>query len=119
MLADENIDPEVVRFMRSKGFDVQDVIENGWAGLDDEQILELAHRDGRAVVTHDSDFGTLAIPKGNPFTGIFYLKPGHIDTAFTLQSVTALLEKVEEVHPPFIVVVQHGRSGIRIRYRQK
>jgi predicted nuclease of predicted toxin-antitoxin system len=88
-------------------------------GTDDEQLLELAHSQGRAILTHDSDFGTLVIAAGKPFTGIIYLKPGHIQTMFTLQSITALLEKLEEVFPPFIVVVHHGHSDIRIRYRQK
>ena len=72
LLTDENIDPEVVVYLRSEGFDVVDVLESGWAGMDDEQILDIAHDQGRAVVTHDSDFGTLAIAAGKPFTGIIY-----------------------------------------------
>lgn len=118
-LTDENIDPDVVSYLRSRGFDLMDVVESGWEGMDDEQILDKAHSQGRTVMTHDSDFGTLAIAAGKPFTGIIYLKPGHIKTEFTLQSVAALLEKVEDVAPPFIIVAHHGQSGIRIRYRQK
>jgi predicted nuclease of predicted toxin-antitoxin system len=119
LLADENIDPIVINYFRSQGFDTQSVIENSWAGLDDERILEHAFRLSRVIVTHDSDFGKLTIPEGKPFTGIIYLKPGHIDPSFTLLSIEVLLDKVEAVQPPFIIVVQHGRGGIRIRYRQK
>jgi len=119
LLSDENIDPDVVSYLRSQGFDLLDVVESDWEGMEDEQILDKAHSQGRAVLTHDGDFGTLAIAAGKPFTGIIYLKPGHIKTEFTLQSVAALLEKVEVVELPFIIVVHPGKSGIRIRYRQK
>jgi predicted nuclease of predicted toxin-antitoxin system len=117
LLAYENIDPEVIQRLREEGFDIAGVIGNGCAGKDDEEVLGLAHSQGRAVLTHDSDFGTLVIAAGKPFTGIIYLKPGHIQTAFTLQSLSALLEKIEDVSPPFIIVVQHNSTGIRIRYR--
>ncbi len=58
-------------------------------------------------------------PKVVAFTGIIFLKPGHIETKFTLQSIDALLEKVQEVTPPFIIVIHHSMLGIKIRYRQK
>lgn len=40
-LTDENIDPQVVVRLRSEGFDVFDVLENGLTGTDDEQLLGL------------------------------------------------------------------------------
>ena len=119
LLTDENIDPGVVAYLRSEEFDVLDVIESGLSGSDDEQLLEIAHAQGRVVITHDSDFGTLVVAAGKPFTGIIYLKPGHIQTTFTMDSLQALLNKLPKVQPPFIIVVQHGREGIRIRYRQR
>ena len=119
LFTDENIDPDVVAYLRLEGFDVFDVIENGLSGSDDEQLLALAHAQGRIVVAHDSDFGTLAIAAGKPFKGIIYLRPGHIETYFTLQSIAALLREITEVHPPFIIVVRHGIAGIRIRYRPR
>ncbi len=119
LLTDENIDPSIVGHLRKLGFDVFDIVENGLAGSDDETILDLANQQKRVVVTHDSAFGTLVIASGKPFAGIIYLKPGHIQTEFHITSIKALLEKVEEVTIPFIVVVFHSQAGIRIRYRQK
>ncbi len=119
LLTDENIDPDVTSYLRSQGFDVFDVLENNLMGTDDEQLLELAHSQGRAVLTHDSDFGTLVIAAGKSFTGIIYLKPGHIRTNFTLQTIAALMSQVKDVHPPFIIVAQHSLTDVRIRYRQR
>lgn len=119
LLTDENIDPEVVAALRFHGFDVFDVVENGLGGYEDEWLLDLAYRQNRAVITHDSDYGTLVNSENKPFVGIIFLKPGHIETVFTLQSVEALLEKVPEVTAPFFIVVHHAMAGIRIRYRQR
>lgn len=119
LLTDENIDPEVVEALRFHGFDVFDVVENGLGGSEDEWLLDLAFQQNRAVVTHDSDYGTLVIAENKPFFGIIFLKPGHIETEFTLQSVEVLLEKVPEVIAPFFIVVHHAVAGIRIRYRQR
>jgi hypothetical protein len=43
------------------------------------------------VVTHDADFGTLAILQNEPLVGIVYLRPGHIDAQFTVATFQAVL----------------------------
>jgi hypothetical protein len=60
-LTDENIHPDVVAHLRARGLDVSDVREQGWYGRSDEELLREAHRAGRIVLTHDGDFGTLAL----------------------------------------------------------
>ena len=60
-LADMNIAVPVVRFLRSQGVDIRSAREEGWGALTDSQILAQAHAMGRFVLTHDSDFGTLAV----------------------------------------------------------
>lgn len=117
-LTDENIQNQVVEFLISQGLDIQTVIENGLNATDDEVILAFAHQQNRIVLTHDSDFGTLAIAEGKPFFGIIYLKPGHIVPTFTIESLEALLLNIEEFTSPCIVVVQHKISSVRIRVRQ-
>jgi predicted nuclease of predicted toxin-antitoxin system len=49
-----------------------------WAGNwetdpGDEEILSIAHREGRVLVTLDKDFGELAILFGQPHSGIIRL----------------------------------------------
>lgn len=39
----------------------------------DEEILAIAYRDGRILITLDKDFGELAIVKGTPHCGIVRL----------------------------------------------
>ena len=74
ILTDENISPKVVGFLRNVGLDVLDVKEQHWHGQNDEVLLDIAFRDHRFILTHDSDFGTLAVNKGKPYYGILYLR---------------------------------------------
>jgi predicted nuclease of predicted toxin-antitoxin system len=62
----------VLRVLASAG---HDVIWAGDWGKDpgDEEILSIAHREGRVLVTLDKDFGELAILFGQPHSGIVRL----------------------------------------------
>jgi predicted nuclease of predicted toxin-antitoxin system len=118
VLTDENIDAEIVIFLRSRGFDVRDVKEDGLVGSDDLPLLQLAVSENRMVLTHDSDFGTLAILNGEPYIGIVYLRPGHIKPAFTIGTLRTLLAQEQEVSPSFIIVAVRSGENVRIRIRQ-
>jgi predicted nuclease of predicted toxin-antitoxin system len=63
LLTDENINPAVKNAIRAFGFDVFDVLENNLGGSDGEYLLSIAHQLGRVIVTHDSDFEHLQLPK--------------------------------------------------------
>lgn len=60
-LVDMNIADPVVGFLRASGVDVVSAREQGWGNLTDSEILSWAHAMSRFVLTHDSDFGTLAV----------------------------------------------------------
>ena len=117
LLTDENIHAAVVAELRAMGFDVHDVRENGLFGWDDSALLQLAHSQSRAVVTHDSDFGTLTVARLEPFIGIVYLRPGHIDPQFTIESLRLVAAQGLELVPPFIVVAKRTANSVTIRVR--
>ncbi len=117
LLTDENIDADVVQFLRSRGFDVSDVCENGQHGTADVDLIRQAVKENRVIVTHDSDFGTLAVLAGEPIVGILFLRPGHIDPAFTVESVKAVLVRDIDVTPPFVLVARRKGAVVTIRYR--
>ena len=60
------------------------------------------------VVTLDSDFGTLVIGQHEPVIGIVYLRPGHIDGQFTIDSIIIAVRRsgvdvtirVRDLSPP-------------------
>jgi predicted nuclease of predicted toxin-antitoxin system len=83
-LTDENIAPDVVGGLRQRGYDVRSAAGESLFGRDDATVLRHAHEDNRVVVTHDLAFGRSALADGAAFTGIIYLRPGHISAAFVL-----------------------------------
>jgi predicted nuclease of predicted toxin-antitoxin system len=78
ILTDENVSPRVVAFLRTNGYDVSDIKELGLFGLPDREVLARAHAEQRIVITHDADFGMLAINQGIPFTSIIYIRLGFL-----------------------------------------
>jgi predicted nuclease of predicted toxin-antitoxin system len=118
LLTDENVHPYVAQWLRDRGFDVLDAVAAGLFGTTDVQVLRRAFSENRVVVTHDRDFGTLAVLAGEPLLGIVYLRPGHIDPQFTIESVDAALREGPEVSPPFILVVERRDDRVRMRIRQ-
>jgi predicted nuclease of predicted toxin-antitoxin system len=68
LLADENIPPAVVEFFRERGFDVKDVNEGGFAGASDDEIMLLACREERVLLTFDKHFANiLTYPPGSHY----------------------------------------------------
>jgi predicted nuclease of predicted toxin-antitoxin system len=112
-LTDENIHPEVTAHLRGQGLDVLDVREQGWQGRSDAELLEEAHRDGRVVLTHDGDFGTLALLARRPVVGIVRVRPGHIRAQVTIDALDRLLALDLDLWPPFLIVVQGGLARLR------
>ena len=117
LLADENVNPEVIAFLRKTGLDVESASEQGRFGLPDTEVLRHATEAGRVVLTHDSDFGGMAV-FGAKFVGIIYLRPGHIRADFTIKTLEAIRSNAPELTPPFILVAERTGDTVKIRVRQ-
>jgi len=118
LLADENINPLVVNGLRALGCDITTVADLGLAGAPDHAILARAAADHRVVVTHDQDFGRLAIQGRAITTGVVFIRPGHISADTVLAAIKAADAAAVELELPFILTVEHKTTGIRIRVRQ-
>ena len=113
MLADENIHPQAVHFLRLQSCDVEDVLALGLGAQNDDVILRESVRDNRIVLTHDRDFGRLAILGRQPLQGIVFLRPGHIDPQFTIASLQAINAQDFDFSPSFILVARRRAHTCR------
>jgi predicted nuclease of predicted toxin-antitoxin system len=57
VLADENIPLSAVKFLRAGGHDVATLLDIGKTGIPDSEVVEIAEKDGRIILTLDIDFG--------------------------------------------------------------
>lgn len=114
LIADENIPPAAVRYLRESGHDVTDVKELGLVGVEDRRILELGFRESRFVLSLDSDFGRLAIAEECPNAGIVYLRPERPDTGSVIRLLERFLASVDTLAPGAFVVIEEGRARIRL-----
>ena len=119
LLADENIHPELIERLRGQGKDIRSVHDERLVGASDIAILQRAQKQDRVILTHDRDFGTLAVHAGEPYFGIVYLRPGHISAEFTWRTIAAIESTVNHVDPPFIVVAERRNDVVRIRVRSE
>ena len=73
-LADENIAKSLVFEIRLKNHDVIDLKENKLFGLSDKEVIALAKKENRILITHDKDFlDAFSFPK-SAHSGIIILR---------------------------------------------
>ena len=117
LLTDENIDVEVLNYLRQEGFDVFDIKEERLFGILDRDILSFAYQNERVVISQDSDFGTLIFRDNHPFFGIIYLRPGHNDSKTHIQTFKDILQANIAYSMPFMLVAENLGLSVKIRYR--
>lgn len=117
LLADENINLEIVSFLRKEGFDVFSILEDKGFGRSDIDLLNQAFSNNQVVITQDSDFGTLVFRDKVDFIGIVYLRPCHFTSEFHISTFKTILSGDLNLSPPFIVVAENTGETVKIRLR--
>jgi predicted nuclease of predicted toxin-antitoxin system len=74
LLANENFPLTSVRIIEKSGYDIV-YIGQGFAGYLDSEVMELAIKENRTIITFDRDYGELIFKKGyRPKAGVIYLR---------------------------------------------
>ena len=118
LLADENIDPSVVVTLRDRGMNVLTVHDLDLQGGPDREILNTASRLGRAILTHDADFGRLALRAGYTAPAIVFLRPGHVSAARVIEMIDAAGAVALPSTGSCVVVIERREAEVRIRVRE-
>lgn len=112
-LTDENISPRIVSFLRKKGIDIVDVKEKGWHGNEDKYLMKIANKEKSFILTHDTDFGTLAINEGVPCYGIIYMRLRNLKVSHVINILEKLLMVDKDIPEGSVIVVEDTRLRIR------
>lgn len=72
-IADVNVEKAVVEFLRGEGCDVKWVPDLD-CEMDDENLLRLANKERRILLTNDKDFGELTFLQGKLSVGVILIR---------------------------------------------
>lgn len=111
-LLDENVPRALARVLSARGHDALELPPE-LQGAEDADVLDAAARDGRVLVTLDTDFGTLVFLRHRappPAVALIRLQP--IELAARLHAVAAVLEQAALSPRVFMVI---DRQGFRLR----
>jgi predicted nuclease of predicted toxin-antitoxin system len=107
-LLDQHIDARILLYLSEHGHDVTRVAMHYPAGLPDRDILAIAYREQRILVTQDRDFGELVFVHLLPHAGVILLRFGPL---VPLATVITRLDHVLSQHTheleQFVVVTQN------------
>ncbi len=102
--ADENIPSKAVQLLRNKGHDVLSISESQ-PQTSDGDILELAEKDARIVLTFDKDFGELAFCFNLPASsGIILFRLPLLSVDYVVGTIIEALESRSDWAGHFSVV---------------
>jgi predicted nuclease of predicted toxin-antitoxin system len=111
-LLDENADFPLVRVIEDLGHEVTAIARHYPSALKDREVLAIALREQRILITNDLDFGELIFHHRLPHAGIILFRLGEEDLA----TKTAWLKYVIEYHAheldQFLVI---SERGVRVR----
>src|SRR5690606_1743088 len=110
------INSRVVSALRDRGRDVAYCRDA--PGQDDRAVLLRAELEGRVVLTHDSDMGTLVLREPSGVSGVIYLRPAHTNAEFTTETLAAMERTVGNVDPGFVIVGDRRGEQLRVRLRR-
>ena len=113
-LADESCAGPVIRALREAGHDLIAIAEVA-KGATDEQVLELAVKQKRVLITEDRDFGELVYARGRSSAGVilvrFHSRARGAKAATVVESVARLGSRLRDA----FTVVEPGRVRISSR----
>jgi len=102
LLADENIPRTVIITLREKGYDIASVRELS-PGMSDEEVVELAIKESRIIITFDKDFGRIALLKPS-VPGIILLRIPPLNPLYIAERILSALERIENPYNKLIIV---------------
>ncbi|MBN3035579.1 MAG: DUF5615 family PIN-like protein [Bacteroidales bacterium] len=74
LLANENFPFQSVRILRDAGYDIT-AAGTDFSGRLDNEIIEIAQRENRTILTFDKDYGELIFRKGyRPQAGVIFMR---------------------------------------------
>jgi predicted nuclease of predicted toxin-antitoxin system len=105
-LVDECTGPAVARWLVSQGHDVLSIYDDA-RGISDDEVLSLAHGEGRILITNDKDFGEKVYRERREHRGVVLLRLADERSANKIDVLARLLgEYAERLADQYVVATE-------------
>ena len=105
-LIDENIQNEIVEFLKKSGYDVIPVP----SGISNGEVIQLSKRENRILLTHDKHFSDILLYPPENCCGIIRIKIHPPIISDIIRSLKILLHKMtlEQIDKHLIILEKDG-----------
>lgn len=113
-LVDENVFPIITSHLKEKGHDVKDVLQEGLTRIHDDDLIRLARKEQRTLITFDKHFGDILRYPPEENEGIILIRIHPPILTHVIQAIDRLLDHTKQ--PSFqgkLIVL--NQTGYRIR----
>ena len=108
------LSPDLAQWLRAEGYDAVHANELSMHRTPDSEILQVAGRDDRVVITADLDFPRLLAALGSTGPGLILLRGGNYSEAESRDCVRRVLMSIAQAElSKSIVVVDRERNRRR------
>jgi predicted nuclease of predicted toxin-antitoxin system len=114
-LADENVPIEAVKILKRKDIDIVSVIEFS-PGLSDREVLNLANKEDRILVTFDKDFGELVVREKAKIKGLILLRFRPKSSQQIARIMWQILTSQIPMENNLLIVKEHTIRVIKLKY---
>lgn len=110
-LLDANLSPLTAAFLRRQGYDTKSITESKQGKLKDPQIVKLAKKEQRTVISFDLDFGEIYHQHASGEIGVIILRLKDQ----TVESVNPILNKFLTHHRSWLKKHPHSLIVIKAK----
>ncbi len=112
ILADENIDAQIISVLRSENIEVISIFED-YRGINDKQVIDISKDPPRIILTEDKDFGEWVYAHNEHDISVILLRYNWVETPAVINVLLDLIKsRGDDLYGKFTTITAHK---IRIR----
>lgn len=111
-IADENVDQQIVDYLRKNGYDVL-YVEEMAPGISDEIVLSEANKANSLLITADKDFGEMIFRQKHLTAGVILIRLAGISSSKKAELILSAIKDHRDELKNSFTVIRPGHLRIR------